>query len=85
MGFFKKLDHHVNLMTRMAETVHVDLGEALAHESLSGQDLRSAAMACIGCEGGKECPDWLAGHAQGADVAPTYCRNRALFARLVAA
>jgi len=82
MGLFAKLDRHADLMNRMAETLHTDLSGALARESLSAQELRNAIMACVGCEGGSQCPDWLHKHPQGADDAPAYCRNRAVFHRL---
>lgn len=82
MNLFKKLDHHADLVNRMANTVGVDLGDAVLSGALSGQVLRSAVLNCCGCEGGAECPDWLNAHAHGADVPPDYCRNRDLLAQL---
>lgn len=82
MKLFDKIDRHARLMNRMAETVHVDLSDALARGRLSSQDLRNAVMACVGCEGGADCPEWLTQHAPGAADTPVYCRNRTLFHRI---
>jgi hypothetical protein len=82
MNMFQKLDRHADLVNRMADTVGADLGEALLKGTLSGQGLRAAVLNCCRCEGGGECPDWLEAHAQGAEEAPDYCRNRALLAGL---
>lgn len=82
MRFLDKIDRHADLMNRMADTVHANMSEALAHDALTAQELRNAVVACMGCEGGDQCPDWLADHATGAEDTPDYCRNRALFHRL---
>lgn len=84
MGLFNKLDTHASLIGTMAETVHVDLTEALATGRLSGQELRNAVVACMGCAGVCECSDWLASHQDGAESTPAYCRNADLMARLQA-
>jgi hypothetical protein len=82
MNLFQKLDRHADLVNRMADTVGADLGDAILTGALTGQGLRSAVLNCCNCEGGGECPDWLDAHAQGAAVAPDYCRNRDLLASL---
>ena len=82
MNIFKRLDHHADLVNRMADTVGADLEESLLRGELSGQTLRSAVMRCTKCEGGAECPDWLEAHRDGAAQAPAYCRNGDLFAQL---
>jgi len=82
MNLFRKLDHHADLVNRMAATVGADLDEALMRGQLGGQELRSAVMRCIGCEGGADCPDWLDAHSEGAAETPDYCRNRGLMASL---
>ena len=82
MGLFSKLDKHSGLIGTMAETVHVDLTEAMANGQLSGQELRNAVMACMGCEGVCDCAEWLEAHKAGADATPSYCRNAGLMARL---
>jgi (methylthio)acryloyl-CoA hydratase len=68
MGLFSKLDRHADLMHRMADTVGVDLGDAVARGTLSPEELRGAVFSCMACEGGAECGDWLDNHPAG-------CRN----------
>lgn len=82
MGFFKKLDDHTSLIATMAETVHADFPEALQSGRMSGQDLRNAVMACMGCEGSCDCKPWLEAHSEGAQSAPDFCRNRAMLDRI---
>ena len=82
MEIFRKLDRHADLVNRMASTVGADLETALLRGQLGGQELRSAVLRCVGCEGGADCPDWLAAHETGATETPEYCRNRNLFAAL---
>ena len=82
MGFLKKLDKHSGLIGSMAETVQVDLSEALASGRISGQELRNAVVSCMGCEGAGDCAGWLEAHQDGAEAAPAYCRNGALMDRL---
>ena len=82
MGLFDKLEHHVTLVNRMADTVNADLAEATQRGTLSETDLREAVGNCVGCEGGVDCPDWLAANAAGSNQTPDYCRNQSLFARL---
>jgi len=82
MGLVSKLDKHSDLVNRMAQTVHTDIPAALVSGRLTAQELRGAVMACTGCEGGADCPDWLASHSEGATDTPRYCRNHDLFARL---
>jgi hypothetical protein len=82
MGLFARLDHHNDLMNRMADTVHADLPGALMRGDLTGQDLRNAVLRCTGCTSAAECSGWLADHAGGAEHTPDYCRNSALLERL---
>lgn len=78
-----KLDRHAALMNRMADTVGVDLGEALVEGRLSGEGLRSAILRCTACDNPEACDHWLADRAPGsAEDTPEYCRNRALLAGL---
>ena len=78
-----KLDRHAALMNRMADTVGVDLGDALIDGRLSGEGLRSAILRCTACDSPEACAHWLAGKSPGsAGEAPAYCRNRALLAGL---
>lgn len=82
MGLVKRIDHHANLFQNMAETVHADLGEALLDGKIDGQGLRGAVFQCMTCDSSEQCPDWMEAHAEGADSAPEYCRNRQLLKRL---
>lgn len=76
MGFVQRLDRHADLVQRMADTLHVDFGEAMLRGTLAPEELRSAVFRCMGCECVSACADWLEAHAEGADRAPGYCRNR---------
>lgn len=78
----KKLDHHFGLMENMARKVGGDLGDALTEGRISPETLRGAALRCTGCQHPDECEKWLAEHAEGAEHAPTYCRNGLLLERL---
>ncbi|WP_417588239.1 DUF6455 family protein [Pararhodobacter oceanensis] len=82
MGLLTRLNHHTDLITRMASTVNADFTIAMVDRRMSGQELRNAVFACVGCEGGARCPDWLEAHSAGAEDTPAYCRNRDLLQRL---
>jgi hypothetical protein len=82
MGLLSTLDRHTDLINRMAETLQVDLGDALINGRLPPEGLRAAVLSCTACEGAGECPGWLDSHAEAASHAPGYCRNADLFERL---
>ena len=84
MGLIKKIDHHADLLMRMAETVHADLGASLEAGVLQGEALRGAIFTCMGCASASECPSWIDAHSQGTPAAPDFCRNKAWLARLSA-
>ncbi len=84
MGFLSRIDRHTDLFQKMADTVGVDLGEAVYRGQLPPEGLRGAVLACMSCQGAAECPGWLGAHAEGSSAAPDYCRNRTLLARLQA-
>lgn len=85
MNMIRRIDRHAGLVGQMAETVRVDLGDALAFGALSGEEVRGAVLRCMACESNEICSHWLDAHAEtGADAAPDYCRNRALLERLQA-
>lgn len=78
-----KLDRHVGLMTRMAEALGVDMGEAMVEGRLAPEAYRDAMLRCTHCESPEACALWLKGHPKNsAAAAPGYCRNRALLAEL---
>ena len=84
MGFFNRIDRHADLVKRMAETVHVNFGDAMERGDMSGEDVRRAIFTCMSCDSADECPKWMDQHPEGSESAPDYCRNRGLLARLSA-
>lgn len=77
------LEARADLMQRMADTVDVDLGDAVASGRISGADLRAATLRCYYCTAAETCSAWMSAGAPGAeDGAPRYCENRLLFDRL---
>lgn len=82
MGLIKRIDHHADLLKRMADTVHADLGAALESGSMNAEEIRRAIFSCMGCKGASECPSWMDAHPQGSAAAPEYCRNRGWLSRL---
>lgn len=79
---FAKIDRHAELMNRMAETVGTDLGDAVIRGEMSGEQYRSALLACTRCAHPAECEHFLVSHADGAAAAPDFCRNATLMDRL---
>lgn len=81
MTMVQRLNLHAELMSRMAEAVHADLGEALIRGELSGEELRSAVLRCTTCEAVEDCAQWVETAAPDAAV-PGFCVNRDLMERL---
>lgn len=87
----RTLNCHAAMMNRMAETLGVDLTEALKHGQFTSEGWRDAVESCACCEDPAACLHWLADHDPDADLtqqtdsAPDYCNNRQLMARLKAA
>jgi hypothetical protein len=82
MGLFDKLDRHADLVTRMADTVGADLGEAAIRGQIRPEEMRSAVIRCTACDSVEDCQHWLADHADGAEAAPGYCRNKSVLDRI---
>ncbi|MGD9918157.1 MAG: DUF6455 family protein [Paenirhodobacter sp.] len=86
----KTLNRHAALMNRMAQVLGVDLTEAMAKRHLSGDEWREAVIRCTSCCDPESCQHWLADHdapeahdgEATAEVAPEYCNNRLMMARL---
>ena len=84
------LNRHAALMNRMAETLGVDLAEALRRGSLSSEEWRDALVSCASCDDPTGCVHWLGEHGAPedrscgapADEAPDFCNNRLMMARL---
>lgn len=70
------------LLHRMAETVEVDLAEALLTGDLDGETFRAARDRCSACAEAARCGAWIEAAADGAGETPQYCAHRALMARL---
>lgn len=86
----KTLNRHAALMNRMAETLGVDLEEALRLGKISSADWRDALVECVGCVDPACCAQWLGEHAAPEDrlakppqdCPPEFCNNRMLMERL---
>lgn len=81
----KTINRHAALMNRMAETLGVDLTEAIADGRLPAEAWREAVVRCTGCSDPEGCQHWLAEHAEDEPApaaAPGYCRNRDLMQSL---
>ena len=79
---FEKFDRHAELVNRMADTLGLDLAEAVQRGELPPEDLRRSVYACLGCREADACESWLSENAGGSDVTPGYCRNQDLFRSL---
>lgn len=86
----KTLNRHAALMNRMAQVLGVDLTAMMAKGKLSGEDWREAVVRCASCCDPAACQHWLSEHpapetrggAASDDLAPDYCNNREMMARL---
>ena len=78
------LKRHATLVDRMATTLGVDLEEKVMEGKLDFGALSDVVLGCTGCANPDECEKWLDAHSQGADNAPSMCRNTDLFERLKA-
>ena len=75
-------DMHIQLVSRMSDTLGADLGAALAEGRVTGEEFRAAVFRCATCGQEDACADWLKAHAAGAGATPDYCRNADLMGRL---
>lgn len=77
------LKAHADLVDRMANTVGVDLEQAMMEGRMTMDQLGDAVLACTGCSAPDTCQKWLALQIDPVETAPDYCRNRDTFSRLV--
>ena len=86
----RTLNRHAALMNRMAETLGIDLEEALRRGKISSAEWRDALVDCVGCDDPASCVHWLAEHGAPEDRlkqpaeehAPGFCNNRLMMDRL---
>lgn len=79
----RTLNRHAALVNRMAETLGIDMTEAMRESRLSSQEWRDTVMRCTNCADPEHCMTWLAERQEtGAEAPPDYCENRPLMAEL---
>lgn len=77
------LNRHAALMNRMANTMGVDLTQAIATGALSGEGWRDAVERCARCAEPDHCMMFLAEHdSRSLEAAPDYCANAAQMEKL---
>lgn len=80
------LRRHAALVDRMAETLGVDLEEAVLRGHLSSDNLPDMVLRCTGCANPEGCEAWLDKQQQAATAndarattTPYFCRNAGVF------
>lgn len=80
------LRRHAALVDRMAETLGVDLEEAVLRGQLAPGALPDLVLRCTGCANPEGCEAWLdsqrrssAKGASAASTTPYFCRNAGAF------
>ncbi len=81
MTMKQNLKAHAALVDRMAQTVGVDLEDAVLQGAARLDDLADAVLRCTDCSDPCHCAGWL-DKAEHRDAPPSYCRNTALFLAL---
>ncbi len=77
----QNLKAHAALVDQMAQTIGVDLEEAVLCGSARFDDLADAVLRCADCSDPTHCAGWLA-ETKNPDAPPAYCRNTELFLAL---
>lgn len=78
------LKRHAELVDRMADTLGLDLEEAIMKGQMQVDTLGEAVLRCSGCTQADGCNHWMDEQTATADQPPEYCRNSDLFAVLKA-
>lgn len=76
------LKRHAALVDQMAETVGVDLEQAMMEGRMTSDQLSDVVLTCTGCSEAEACARWLATQDEQAATTPDYCRNTDTFQRL---
>ena len=77
------LKRHAALVDSMADTVGVDLEQAMMEGRLTTDQLSDVVLTCTGCSEAEACARWLATQDGIAEDTPDYCRNTETFHRLL--
>lgn len=78
----QKLNHHEDLVSRMADTLGLDLRQEIESARLSYQQLDGAVVRCMDCPDPDGCEMWMEQRQDGATHTPGICRNKALLENL---
>ena len=76
------LKRHAALVDQMAETLGIDLEEAVLRGDLPIADISDAVLSCTTCSNPDTCEGWQKAHKNVATQAPDFCRNSEMFLRL---
>ena len=85
MSDTKTFKRHAGLVDQMANTLGLDLEEAMFEGRMDTEDVSDAVLSCTGCAHPDECENWLNKQtgSGGPAVPPQWCRNADLFERLM--
>ncbi len=73
---------HPDQLPRMANTLNVDLAQAILNNKLEVFRHHDIAFKCGECLEKRACNAWLDAHPDGAQEAPDYCLNKVLLEEL---
>lgn len=74
---------HSALLTRMADTLGVDLVAALSHGTVEPREMTGHVYRCLSCSSPDTCRTFINAHTDtGAKSAPCYCRNKQTLERM---
>ena len=75
---------HSERMQKMAETIGVDLGQAVLAGKLRNFPISDMVFRCSRCLEKTACEAWVGAHKTGATEVPDFCRNKILLEGLQA-
>ena len=82
MAHVTKFTKHTRLVDRMANTLGIDLDEAILRGHVTPELAQDAVYTCVGCSKPDACEAWVNDHESGSETAPEFCRNNSLFSLL---